>query len=215
MLRIQDLTKRYGEHTVLDRLNLHLKQGETAFLQGRSGSGKSTLLKLLYRELADYTGEIRLSGQSIRELPKHETRRRVGVIFQSFELLERKTILENVMLAGEIAGRSRRELVPEACRLLERTGLRGREQAYPGELSGGEQQRTAIARALLNRPGLLLADEPTGNLDTETALEMLQLLTSLQQEEGMTMLIVTHSERLTEACPARMLRMEQGRILES
>ncbi|MEI7026066.1 cell division ATP-binding protein FtsE [Paenibacillus sp. y28] len=212
MIRIQGLTKRYGDFTVLHDLHLHVAAGEFAFLQGRSGSGKSTLLKLLYQEIGDYTGEIVIGDTPAQALPKYELRRRMGVIFQSFELLEQKTVYENVALAGEVLGRTGEDIAPEAQRLLERTGLGGKQGLYPHQLSGGEQQRVAIARALLNRPPILLADEPTGNLDPETAMAMLVLLQELQREENMTMLVVTHSELLVEAFPARRLVMEQGRI---
>ncbi|TBL77296.1 cell division ATP-binding protein FtsE [Paenibacillus thalictri] len=214
MIRIRGLTKRYGSAAVLTNLDLHLRAGEFAFLQGRSGSGKSTLLKLLYRDIGDYEGQIEIDGIPLDQLPRYELRRKMGVIFQSFELLEQKTVYENVALAGEVVGRSPDDIEPEARRLLERIGLGGKLQLYPHELSGGEQQRVAIARALLNRPRVLLADEPTGNLDPETALEVLALLRELQQEEGMAMLVVTHSEQLVKSAAARTLMMRQGRIEE-
>ncbi|MCR8631672.1 cell division ATP-binding protein FtsE [Paenibacillus radicis (ex Xue et al. 2023)] len=212
MIRISNLTKSYGGRIVLNGLNLELQTGEFAYLQGRSGSGKSTLLKLLYRDLADYTGEIEIGGSLIGDIPKYHLRRKIGVIFQSFELLERKTVLENVALTGEVLGQSREHIEKQAFRLLDRVGLKGKEEMLPHQLSGGEQQRVAIARALLSRPALLLADEPTGNLDPETAVQMLALLRELHAEENMSMLVVTHSERLIERFPARTLLMEDGRI---
>ncbi|GAB7056385.1 cell division ATP-binding protein FtsE [Paenibacillus sp. Pae15] len=214
MIHIRNVTKRYGERTVLDGVNLHLHAGEFAFLRGRSGSGKSTLLKLLYREIDDFTGDIAIDGQPVGSMPKYELRRKIGVIFQSFELLERKTVLENVELAGEVLGRSEKDTRAQALHLLKRTGLSGKERLFPAQLSGGEQQRVAIARALLVRPAIVLADEPTGNLDKETAAEMFHLLRELQREYGMTMLVVTHADRFVEAVPARTLHMEQGKIYE-
>lgn len=215
MIRIEKLTKGYRDCDVLRNLSFHLEPGEFAFLQGKSGSGKSTLLKLLYRELEGFTGEIEIDSTPIGQLPKYQLRRKIGIIFQSFELLERKTVLENVMLAGEVVGRDAKEIELEAYRLLERVGLKEKVQKYPHQLSGGEQQRVAIVRALLNKPRLLLADEPTGNLDTETALEMLQLLRELHEEEEITMLIVTHSEQVLKAFPSKIWVMEDGQVHEA
>jgi cell division transport system ATP-binding protein len=214
MIRIDNLTKQYGNRTILDDVNLHIREGEFVFLQGRSGSGKSTLLKLLYRDIGDYSGQILVGGTPIEQMPKYVLRRKIGVIFQSFELLERKTVFENVVLAGEVQGKASKLIEPEAMRLLERVGLKGMEQLFPEQLSGGEQQRVAIVRALLNRPSLLLADEPTGNLDSETAEQMLKLLKELHEEEGISMLVVTHSEHLITQFPSRTLRMDNGKVRE-
>lgn len=212
MLRLSGVTKRFGGRLVLDQAGLRVGPGELAFLHGRSGCGKSTLLKLLYRELEPDAGELLLEGTPIGAFKKYELRRRIAVIFQSFELLERRTALENVLLAGEAAGRRERGLREVALRWLARVGLAGKEGHLPQALSGGERQRVAIARALLNRPALLLADEPTGNLDDDTALDMLRLLRELQEAEGTAMLIVTHSSRLAEALPATRWLMEQGKV---
>lgn len=214
MLRLQGVTKRYGQRVILQNLQLHLEAGEFAFLQGRSGSGKSTLLKLLYRDQEDFSGQIEIDSVPITQIPKYELRRQMGIIFQSFELLERKTVIENVALAGEVLGKTWEQIRPQASRLLERVGLKGMEDCFPQQLSGGEQQRVAIVRALLNHPRLLLADEPTGNLDTETALDVLRLLQELHAEEKMAMLIVTHSERLIEQFPAKTWVMENGQVRE-
>ncbi|HBZ81542.1 MULTISPECIES: cell division ATP-binding protein FtsE [Brevibacillus] len=212
MIRLQKLCKSYGERVILQDLDLHLEAGEFAFLQGRSGSGKSTLLKLLYREQTEFAGRIDINAVPIEQIRKFELRRMMGVIFQSFELLPRKTVMENVALAGEVVGKRWGEIEPEAQRLLARVGLLDRKDVFPDQLSGGEQQRVAIVRALLNRPRILLADEPTGNLDSETAFEVMQLLKELHVEENMAMLIVTHSERLVEQFPAKTWMMEQGRV---
>ncbi|MDF2721446.1 MAG: hypothetical protein K0Q59_1121 [Paenibacillus sp.] len=212
MIRLQGVCKSYRERIVLDEVSLHLEPGQFAFLQGSSGSGKSTLLKLLYRDIDDFQGRIEIAGIPIEQVPKFELRRQMGVIFQSYELLERKTVFENVALAGEVIGLSRRSMADEIVRLLHRVGLRGRESSYPHQLSGGEQQRVAIVRALLNRPALLLADEPTGNLDSAAAAETIALMRELQAERGMTMLVVTHSERLIEQFPAPVWHIRDGRL---
>jgi cell division transport system ATP-binding protein len=212
MIRIRSLSKRYGERSVLQDLNMHVAPGEFAFLQGRSGSGKSTLLKLLYRDIGDFSGQIEIAGTPIGSIPKFELRRKIGVIFQSFELLERKTVFENIALAGEVVGISHRDMIDEINRLLLRVGLQGKEEAYPGQLSGGEQQRVAIVRALLNRPAIILADEPTGNLDSETASDILRLLREIQVESQLAMLVVTHSDRLVAEFPSKAWQMVDGRV---
>ena len=214
MIRIKGLTKKYGDQTVLSGLDLHLAPGEFAFLQGRSGCGKSTLLKLLYQEINGYSGTIEINGTPISQFPRYKVRRQMGIIFQSFELLERKTVMENVVLAGQVVGRNWREIKIDANRLLERVGLRGKEDYFPSQLSGGEQQRVAIVRALLNRPKILLADEPTGNLDLETAFDVMYLLKELQAVEQMAMLVVTHSEQIIKAFPAKIWVMEEGQVHE-
>ena len=197
MIEIKQIEKKYKDEVVLHGVNATINKGEMVFLRGASGSGKTTLLKLLNREIEDYKGEIILDGKVYRNYPKHVIRREVSTIFQSFELLERKTAIENVMLAGEVLGKSKKELKELSLQRLEQVGLLDKQHRFPHELSGGEQQRVAIARALLNQPKVLLADEPTGNLDPETAERIMNLLYAINQEQGITMVIVTHSNELT------------------
>lgn len=213
MIRIADVSKRYDDIEVLRNIHFQLRKGEFSFLRGRSGSGKSTLLKLLYREMDVDGGLIEINGIPIRAMKKFELRRQMGIIFQSFELIEQKTVIENVMLAGRVLGRPVHEIETEAMRLIERVGLADKINAFPTQLSGGQQQRVAIVRALLNKPSLLLADEPTGNLDNETSDEIMTLLHELHKEENIAMLIVTHSERLL-ASGATCWMMEDGRLYE-
>lgn len=215
MISVDRLQVAYPETPVLKGVSLKVKAGEFVFLQGKSGSGKSTFLKILYRDIEDFSGDVMIDGRSIKEMPRYMTRRIVGTIFQSFELLDRKTALENVMLAGEVIGRQKAEIHAEALLLLDKVGLKGKEHRFPHQLSGGEQQRVAIARALLNRPKILLADEPTGNLDPENAINILALLKEINTQDGITMLIVTHSEELVRAFPARTIVIKDGVILES
>jgi cell division transport system ATP-binding protein len=195
-------------------MDLHIRKGEFVFLRGSSGSGKSTLLKLIYRDIEQFEGEITVGGRPIAQMPRYELRRLVGVVFQSHELLERKTALENVALAGEVVGRKEAEIRKEAALLLERVGLATKTHLFPHQLSGGEQQRVAIARALLNRPAVLLADEPSGNLDYENAVNIIRLLREINREEQITMLIVTHADDLVREFPARTLIMNHGRLIE-
>lgn len=213
MIHIADVSKRYEDLEVLRNIHFQLNKGEFAFLRGRSGSGKSTLLKLLYREMDVDGGLIEINGTPIHTVEKFELRRQMGIIFQSYELIEQKTVLENVALAGRVLGRPSQDIESEAMRLLERVGLADKLNAFPMQLSGGQQQRVAIVRALLNKPSLLLADEPTGNLDSETAEEIMTLLYELHKEENIAMLIVTHSEKLL-ASGARCWVMEDGKLYE-
>lgn len=213
MIRITDVSKRYGDIEVLRNIHFQLLKGEFAFLRGRSGSGKSTLLKLLYREMDVDGGKVEFDGVPINTMKKFELRRKIGIIFQSFELIEQKTVLENVMLAGRVLGRPLHEIESEALRLVERVGLTDKINAFPPQLSGGQQQRVAIVRALLNKPLLLLADEPTGNLDNETSDEIMVLLDELHKEENIAILIVTHFDRLLSA-GAKCWMMEDGRLYE-
>lgn len=214
MIQIKNVSKSYNQNKILNNINLTIFKGEFVFLKGSSGSGKSTLLKLLYREIDQFAGDISVDGKQIQLIPKYETRRIVGTIFQSFELLERKTALENVALAGEVVGRKESEIQKEALSLLKKVGLEGKEHHFPTQLSGGEQQRVAIARALLNRPRILLADEPTGNLDSENALKIIGVLKQLNKKEKITMFIVTHSDELVRAFPSRTLVMSEGEVKE-
>ena len=213
MIRIADVSKHYEDLEVLRNIHFQLNKGEFAFLRGRSGSGKSTLLKLLYREMDVDGGLIEINGTPIHAVEKFELRRQMGIIFQSYELIDQKTVLENVTLAGRVLGRPPQDIESEAMRLLERVGLAEKLNAFPMQLSGGQQQRVAIVRALLNKPSLLLADEPTGNLDSETADEIMTLLYELHKEENIAMLIVTHSEKLL-ASGARCWVMEDGKLYE-
>jgi cell division transport system ATP-binding protein len=215
MIKIENLTKSYNGSPVINALNLTIKSGEFVFFQGESGSGKSTLLKLLYRDLEEFEGHIFIEDKPISQMKKYETRRIVGTIFQSFELLERKTALENVVLAGEVLGKNEAQIKKEAHLLLNKVGLKGKEDRFPHQLSGGEQQRVAIARALLNRPKVLLADEPTGNLDPKNAVKIMELLKEINEKEGITMLIVTHSRELVHSFSARTLLMAEGKVREN
>lgn len=212
MITLQNVAVAYGETPVLQDVHFALPHGAFAFLRGRSGYGKSTFLKLLYRDVEAQSGELFIDGVPMQQLQKFELRRKMGIIFQSFELIEQKTVLENVLLAGKALGRPLVQITEEAERLLARVGLIDKLHMFPAQLSGGQQQRVAIVRALLNKPKLLLADEPTGNLDEETAADIFQLLYELHQEEQIAMLIVTHQSH--EQIDATTYWMEGGRIVE-
>lgn len=222
LVELRGLTKAYREggreHVVLKDLNAVIREGEFAVLLGRSGSGKSTLLNLISGIDHPTSGEVRIAGEVITRLSEEKRtlfrRRNIGFVFQSFNLIPTLSVQENLMLPLELnrmdsAGAQRR--VHE---LLERLGLAGRAQSYPDRLSGGEQQRVAIARALVHDPLLVLADEPTGNLDLETGRQVLQLLDQLTRDAGKTMVMVTHSSEVVGLAD-RVMRIAGGGFVET
>ncbi len=205
-----------GELTILHDLTLNLQQGDSLAIVGTSGSGKSTLLGLLAGLDLPSGGEIELAGHALHKLDEDQRAKvraeHVGFVFQSFQLLDNLNALENVMLPLELEGRPQARQLASA--LLQRVGLSERLTHYPRQLSGGEQQRVALARAFAAEPGILFADEPTGNLDSHTGERISDLLFSLNQEHGTTLVLVTHDERLAHRC-RRLIRLEAGRLVEA
>ena len=219
VIRVVDLWKNYSRDgqenmAALRGANLEIREGEVVALYGKSGSGKSTLLNILAGIDRPSRGRVELEGKDLETLgEKGRTqlrRRRIGFIFQFFNLLPTLTVLENVSLSLELMGKL--DLLP-ALRALQSVGLEGKERRFPSELSGGEQQRVAIARALVKEPAIILADEPTGNLDTQTGNQVLTLLSGRCREFGTSLLMATHSP-LTCQYSDRMLRMVDGRVME-
>ncbi|UVE19357.1 ABC transporter ATP-binding protein [Pseudomonas sp. LS44] len=204
-----------GELTILDSLSLDLRRGDSLAIVGTSGSGKSTLLGLLAGLDLPSAGEVTLAGRSLAALDEDQRARiraeHTGFVFQSFQLLDTLNALENVMLPLELEGR--RDARARATELLGRVGLAQRLTHSPRQLSGGEQQRVAIARAFAAEPDVLFADEPTGNLDSQTGERICNLLFELNQERGTTLVLVTHDERLAHRCQ-RLIRLEGGRLVE-
>lgn len=200
----------------LDDISLKIDRGEFLFLMGPSGAGKSTLIKMLFREEKPTRGQIFIASRSIVRMKRSEVpqlRRSMGIIFQDFKLLESKTVAENVAFAMEVVGANPsaiRNRVPEVLKMV---GLQGKENAFPGELSGGEQQRVGIARAIANQPLVLIADEPTGNLDFETSQEIMELLYSINRK-GTTVIMATHARELVKAAHKRVIMLEKGRIVK-
>ena len=197
-------------------VTLEVKQGEFVFLTGSSGAGKTTLLKLLFCAERPTEGQILVLGRNIarlRESAIPALRRRIGVVFQDFKLLNRLTIEDNVALALEVMGTPRRGARARAFRMLKQVGLQHRRYHHPLSLSGGEQQRVAIARALVNEPDILLADEPTGNLDADLTIEIMDLIAGAATR-GTTVIVATHDLRLVERYGKRTVRLEGGRIAE-
>jgi len=214
MIRLRNLTKIFDGRKILEDINLQVEAGEFVFLTGPSGAGKSTLLKLLYAAEMPTQGEVWVAGQRVDALSRHRLallRRKVGVIFQDFKLLHHKTVLENVTFVLRIHGLGPKDAHRRAYRVLKRLGLHNRQSALPAVLSGGEQQRVAIARALAYQPRLILADEPTGNLDADLAGELLSLLCDINYQ-GATVLVATHDHALLEAMPVRTLVLHHGQL---
>lgn len=216
MIELKNVTKTYDEDvTGVYDLNLKVEDGEFVFLVGESGSGKSTLIKLLMKELDPTEGTIMIGGKDVTHLRRRkiaELRRTMGVVFQDYRLLPKKTIYENVSFALEVIEESSkkiRRLVPNALNLV---GLAHKSKFMPGEVSGGEQQRTAIARAIVNNPPLLLADEPTGNLDPKNSMEIMQLFEHINQR-GTTVVIATHDQTIVDAMRKRVIHLEHGVVV--
>ncbi|MEI6896350.1 MAG: cell division ATP-binding protein FtsE [Psychromonas sp.] len=216
MILFEEVSKIYdGKHAALKQVDFHLKQGEMAFLTGHSGSGKSTLLKLISLMERPTTGRIVLNGNDISHIKGDNIaylRRHIGMIFQDHRLLMHRSVLENVGLPLLIEGYSRYEIKRRSLAALEKVGLTGKENYAPIHLSGGEQQRVGIARAIINQPPLLLADEPTGNLDPKLSLEILNLFESLN-EFGMSVLIATHDLGLIAKMRYRTLTLKDGNMI--
>jgi cell division transport system ATP-binding protein len=216
MVEVNDLELTYPNgHCALQSVNLKIDAGEFVFLVGSTGSGKSSLLKLFYRELMPTRGSLVVGGVELGDLSRREVpylRRRIGVIFQDFRLLPQKTAAENVAYAMEITGASRRRIPAKVAQSLELVGLADKAKRLPGQLSGGEQQRVAIARALVNEPSLLLADEPTGNLDPDSTWDVMQIL-SLVQNGGTTVVVATHNQQVVDLMQKRVLVMKRGHLV--
>jgi cell division transport system ATP-binding protein len=215
VIQLFRVSKEYGRfrHALKD-VSCTIERGEFVFLTGPSGAGKSTFLKLLFREESPSSGQILVNGRNIGVLPPSQIpyfRRTVGVVFQDFKLIARKTVFENVAFVQNVLGLPRAEQKRRAYHVLKRVGLHHQMNALPEELSGGEQQRVAIARAIVNEPTLLLADEPTGNLDSDSSSEILALLRNVVTADGKTLILVTH-DRDVAALATILLRMRDGRI---
>jgi cell division transport system ATP-binding protein len=214
LIRLDELAKEYQGRPVLRSVSTQISAGEFVFLTGVSGAGKSTLLRLLYAAERPSSGAVWVNGLRVDTMPSRELprlRRCLGVIFQDFKLLPRKTVMENITFVLRLHGLSPREAHRRAYLVLKRLGLHHRQSALPEALSGGEQQRVAIARALAYQPRLILADEPTGNLDSELAAELLSLLCDINYQ-GATVLVATHDRTLLEAIPARVLLLHRGTV---
>jgi len=217
MISFSQVTKRYpGGHEALTGVDLDIARGEMVFLTGHSGAGKSTLLKLIAAIERPTSGVVSVNGQNISRLPARAVpylRRNIGLVFQDHKLLFDRNVIENVVLPMDIAGVERRESMKRARAVLDKVGLLKREKSQPIALSGGEQQRLCIARALVSRPALLLADEPTGNLDAGYAADIMAMFRDFHQV-GTTLVISTHDDRAISALGGRVVHLDHGRVQE-
>jgi len=216
LITLDDVSKRYPNGTeALRDVDLDIGDGDFVFLVGSSGAGKSTIIRLLIREELPTTGHVFVDGQDIVRMRRSQVprlRRRVGVVFQDFKLLPRRTVAENVAFALLVTGHSDEEAREETDRALTLVGLAPRREHFPDQLSGGEQQRTAIARALVSRPKILIADEPTGNLDPVTSWEIIKLLVRVN-ELGTTMVMATHNAEIVNALRRRVVHLDHGTVV--
>lgn len=215
MIKLKNVSKIYpnGARALLN-VNLEIAKGEFVFLVGASGAGKSTLIKLLYREEVATRGQVLIDNINLVRINAHQVplvRRKIGVIFQDFKLLPTKTVYENVAFAQQVIGKSMKETKENTNRIIDLVGLSKKKDSFPTELSGGEQQRVCIARALVNRPELLVADEPTGNLDMETSWSIMELLNYVNNA-GTTVVMATHARYITDKMNKRVVRIEDGKI---
>lgn len=214
MIEFKNVTKTYEDTGVmaLNDVSFFIDKGEFVFLVGPSGAGKSTLTKLIINEEKANEGEIRVNGFDLSALPKKKVpylRRSIGMVFQDFRLLPNKTVFENVAFAMQVIGASRGEIRRNVPNVLSLVGLAHKAKMKPGQLSGGEQQRVSLARALVNKPPVIIADEPTGNLDPDTACEIMQLLTDINKR-GTTMIVATHAKNFVDDMHKRVLAIEDG-----
>ena len=217
MITLNDVTMQYDTtHPALRGVNVHIDKGEFVFVVGASGAGKSTFVKMLTHELVPQQGSILINGQDITRLSKSQVpyyRRKLGIVFQDFRLLEEKTVYENIAFVLRVTGTKERIIRERTSHVLNLVGLRGKENERPSKLSGGEQQRVAIARALANQPLLMIADEPTGNLDPNTSSEIMNLFNSINHM-GTTIIMVTHNQELVNAMNKRVLLIDEGHIVK-
>lgn len=216
MISLQNVTVRFNDQAVLDDVTLEVKQGEFAFLVGQTGSGKTTLLRLIYLDLFPSRGlvtvnDYRSDTVALKEIPF--LRRSMGMVFQDFKLLEDRNVFENVAFALHVTGVKRSEIKKRVLRILADVGLSHKRNRMPNELSGGEQQRAGIARALVNEPFVLLADEPTGNLDPTTAMEILDLLKEINTR-GTAVVMATHNYELVRKSTERIMQVKNGKLFE-
>ncbi len=217
MIKYVNVSKVYGkDNVVLDDVNINIKKGEFVFIIGHSGAGKSTFMKLLFKEENPTSGRIFVADREITKLSRRivpQIRRNIGMIFQDFKLLENKTVYDNVAYAMEIIGEKNIVIRREVPRMLQLMGIAEKAKSYPRELSGGEKQRVAIARAMVNNPPVLMADEPTGNLDKATADEIMALIERINRY-GTTVIMATHDEQIVNKMQKRVIELRCGRVVK-
>ncbi len=218
MIQLINVTKRYPKSgtVALRKVSLRIEDGEFVFITGNSGAGKSTMVHLLTCEDIPSSGDVIVDGRntkhlSRRQIPKY--RRNIGIVFQDFRLIPNLTVYDNIAFSLRVVGRRRKDITRRVARAMELVGLTHKAKVYPDQLSGGEQQRVAVARAIVNNPSLIIADEPTGNVDPSLSLEIMNMLLRINQM-GITVVVVTHEQHLVDRMNQRVIRIEKGRIAE-
>ena len=216
MIEMKDVMKKYSNGTTAIRnLSIVIEQGEFVYVVGPSGAGKSTFIKLMYREEKASKGTLNVAGHDLIAIKNREVpylRREIGVVFQDYKLLPRKTVYENVAYAMQVIGRKPRDIKKRVMEVLDLVGLKHKVRVFPSELSGGEQQRVSIARAIVNTPKVLIADEPTGNLDPDTSWEIMHLLERINNQ-GTTIVMATHNKTIVDTMRHRLIAIENGLIV--
>lgn len=217
MIKFTNVDKVYDDgNKSLDNINLSIKQGEFVFLVGHSGAGKSTLIKMLTREEKASSGRISVLGEEITKIKTnkiHKYRRNLGIVFQDFKLLQEKTVFENVEIAMRVIGVNPKYIKPKVMEVLDKVGIAEKHSKYPSELSGGECQRVGIARAIVNKPSIIIADECTGNLDIDNSIGILNLLNDINLE-GVTVIMATHDIEILKVFPKRVVKIQKGKIVK-
>ena len=215
MIKFENVSKKFGEVAALDKVNFELKPGEFVFIIGPSGAGKTTLVKLILKDYLPTAGTIKIGRINLEEIPKRKIsdyRRKIGVVFQDFKLLPDRTALENVALALRIFGEKETEIIPKVMEVLGLVGLGERADFFPAQLSAGELQRTCLARAIIGSPEIVLADEPTGNLDLGTARQIVKLLKKIN-EMGKTIIMTTHNFEIVNQMKERVIELDKGKLI--
>ena len=218
LIELKNIYKRYPNGvTALCDVNLEISKGEFVFIIGASGSGKSTLIKLLYRQEKPSRGEVYVGGVNVSKLRNgkvYKLRRKLGIVFQDYKLLPKLTVYENVAFALEVYGLPESDIRKRTLKAIEQVGLKDKLRSYPDELSGGEQQRVSIARAIVNDPKVLICDEPTGNLDPETSMEIMEVIDDINKELGTTIIMATHAKDIVNKMKKRVVTLDKGLIIK-
>lgn len=214
LIELKNVNKIYKNGvTALADMSIKIEKGEFLFVIGHTASGKSTFIKMLYREEKPTTGTVMVGGLNVGKIRNgkvYKLRRKIGIVFQDFKLLPKLTVYENVAFALECVGMKQKDIRPKVINALERVGLKEKVRSFPGELSGGEQQRVCIARAIVNEPKLLICDEPTGNLDPDTSREIINVIDKINKDLGTTIIIATHDRDIVNKMKKRVLKIDNG-----
>lgn len=217
LIRLKNVNKKYKNGvTAIYDLSLSIKKGSFNFVIGGSGSGKSTFIKMLYREERPTSGQIVVGGVNVAKLRNkkvYKLRRKLGIVFQDYKLLPKLTVYENVAFAMEVIGAHKQETRTKTLKAIEMVGLKNKVHNYPDQLSGGEQQRVAIARAIVNNPKLLLCDEPTGNLDPDMSMEIMEVLDNINKKNGTTIIMATHDKTIVDKMKKNVITLKDGRLI--